>query len=278
VKAAREKLKDLLYTFYTMVFGSQRMQRVNNVVLDLALRARGYENSADLVVSGEQHFFKKLITLKPVLCLDIGANVGVCSKFLLENTGAIVIAFEPHPKPFSILERLRLTYPTRFECFNVGVGDKQQDLLLNCGSNTELSSFCDEVNEIPYVNKCNFESIKVPVITLDSKIDYILGFARTIDLLKIDTEGYEYEVLLGATKLIERLVPKFITIEFNWHHLFRNHTLRHLGQLIPEYCPYQLLPRNGGLVKVDLNRAESNIFLYANFVFIRRDIELSQNK
>ena len=44
-----------------------------------------------------------------------------------------------------------------------------------------------------------------------------------VDLIKIDTEGYEMNVLKGSRNFISK--PKFIQIEFNWHQLFTNNSL-----------------------------------------------------
>ncbi len=56
---------------------------------------------------------------------------------------------------------------------------------------------------------------------------------KKIDLIKIDTEGYELEVLIGAKKTIEKFKPKYIQIEYNWHHLFKNVNLLLIGSHVP---------------------------------------------
>ena len=55
----------------------------------------------------------------------------------------------------------------------------------------------------------NFSPLKIFLVT-------------KIDLIKIDTEGFELEVLKGAEKTIKKLKPTYIQIEYNWHHLFKN--------------------------------------------------------
>jgi len=81
-------------------------------------------------------------------------------------------------------------------------------------------------------------------------------------------------VLLGAKSLISQRRIKFIQLEYNWHQLFRKHTLFNLGLLLKKYDLYQLLPFGKGLVKRDIKSPETNIFHYSNFVFIRNDIKL----
>ncbi len=109
----------------------------------------------------------------------------------------------------------------------------------------------------------------MPVVTLDSSLSELAKKCEGIDLLKIDTEGSEYEVLLGAQKTISTLKPRFIQIESNWHQLFRMRSLKSIGNLLTGYVVHQMLPFCNGLVKRDLNSPESNIYGCSNFVFIQ---------
>lgn len=106
------------------------------------------------------------------------------------------------------------------------------------------------------------------MITLDS---YFLGRRDipAIDFLKIDTEGFEYEVLLGSQGVLEKLSPKVVQIEYNWHQLFRSQSLYSLSLLLPNYQAYQMLP--GRLAKRDPRDPLSNIFYFSNFLFVRKD-------
>ena len=50
-------------------------------------------------------------------------------------------------------------------------------------------------------------------------------FLKKIDYIKIDTEGHDYKVLLGAKKFIKKHKPKFIQFEMNYHYLFSGENL-----------------------------------------------------
>ena len=91
-----------------------------------------------------------------------------------------------------------------------------------------------------------------------------------IDLIKIDTEGYEYEVLQGAKKTIEKFKPKYIQIEYNWHHLFKNVNLYYFSKYLKNYDVYKILPFSRDLMKIDPERPEHNYFNYSNIVFIKK--------
>ena len=259
---------------YTFIFSRPSTQVLNDVILQLALRGRGYNNCCDLKSTGEAIFIEVLAKSNPSLCIDIGANNGDYSEVLLNKTNAKVIAFEPLPKAFETLSKLNQSFPNRFEAINVGIGSKEETLDLYYGSeDSELASFSAEVKQIDYVSALNTNVMKVPVITLDSYYKkHIEGNFDSLDFLKIDTEGFEYEVLVGAKQTISELKPKFIQIEYNWHQLFRTQTLKKLSELMPGYSAYQLLPYGSGLIKRDINRPESNIYHYSNFIFVRDDI------
>jgi FkbM family methyltransferase len=269
-------IKNHLREPYVFLFGRPSMQALNNIVLNLALNAKGYANyyRCHPKWTGEEKFLKLFSKHNPQLCIDIGANKGDYSEILLSLTDSRVIAFEPLPKTFAILAKLQTRFPRRLITLNKGVGDQNAELDLHFGDeDSTLASFSKEVNEIDYVGQNNWNAIRMEVITLDRFFkEFHEPESSQIDLLKIDTEGYEYEVLLGAKETLENRKPKFIQIEYNWHQLFKGQSLYKLASLLPNYVAYQLLPHGSGLNKVDVKRPESNIYHYSNFVFVREDI------
>ena len=62
---------------------------------------------------------------------------------------------------------------------------------------------------------------KVQIQTLDN---LFLNELKSIDLLKIDTEGFEYEVLLGAKNLLENKKVNKIIIEFQNEDTYENYS------------------------------------------------------
>jgi FkbM family methyltransferase len=277
LKSGLRLVYGLIARVYVYIFGRPSAQKINNVILQLALRGRGYNNCCDPKSTGEAIFIDLLAKTNPKLCIDIGANKGHYSETLLSKTKANIVAFEPLPKAFDALLKLKALHPNRFEAVNVGVGQKEDTLELFYGTeDSELASFSKEVKQVDYVGAHNVNVMTVPVITLDSYYTKNLkGRFESLDLLKIDTEGFEYEVLMGAQQTILELKPKFIQIEYNWHQLFRTQSLKKLSELIVGYSAYQMLPYGSGLVIRDLNRPESNIYHYSNFVFVRDDLSLN---
>jgi FkbM family methyltransferase len=225
--------------------------------------------------TGEAKFLELLSTTKPLLCVDIGANVGNCTKALIGSTNATIFAFEPLPDAFFELEMLRQQFPARIRTYQLALGNTKGVSTLYFGdSKSELASLSKEVNQIDYVGALNTSELDVQVDKLDSYLEVLKSVADEIDFLKIDVEGFESEVLQGAQNVLLGMRPKFIQLEFNIHQLFRGQSLFSLSQLLPSYRVFQLLPNGDGMAERDAKDPLSNIYTYSNFVFVRSDVEL----
>lgn len=121
-----------------------------------------------------------------------------------------------------------------------------------------------DVDKIPYV--VTGSRIQVNVVTLDTYVEQ--NRIKKVNLIKIDSEGLEFDILLGAKRCIELLRPDFIQIEMNWHQLYRGHSLKDFTELLPNYSMFQLTP--SGMMSRKADEPLSNLFLYSNFVFARK--------
>ena len=263
-------MKFYLKNLYAHIFSSNKLLiKINKVILNLALSALGYNNYRNSRETGEEFFIEKYLSRNNInLCFDIGANIGDYSKLLLEKTNSKVISFEPLPHVFKELKENLSSYSDRILFINKGIGSKNETTTINYNSSANAhASFSEELNDISYIN--NNEKLLVEVITID---DYCKeNNITSIDFIKIDTEGFEKEVFEGAIKTFEKIKPKFIQIEFNWHQLFRNTSLLFFSRKLPDYKVYQLTYNN--IRKVDVKEPYSNIYMFSNFVFIRKDLD-----
>jgi FkbM family methyltransferase len=183
-----------------------------------------------------------------------------------------VFAFEPLPEAFDKLERLASKWENRILALNVGLSDVEGQFELKFGDpSSELASFSPAVQEIEFVGRSNTNSVTTRVTTLDTFMEQMRVHAPEVDLLKIDVEGLEWEVLLGAKNTIVEMRPKLIQIEFNLHQLFVNRSILQFSRLLEGYRPTQILPYRGGLVERDPKDSLSNFYSYSNYVFVRSD-------
>ena len=259
---------------YVFIFGRKKMQFLNNIFLSLTLNAKGYKNYGSFRETGEENFIKK-ISHDLSFCIDIGANIGKYTELLLKETAAKIIAFEPLPDAYLDLKKLELNNLNRLKVFNQAIGEKNEFLELNyASSKSEKASFSDNLEKLSFYDFHNNKKMKIKILTLDTFIEENLDdFNQTeIDLIKIDTEGFELEVIKGATKTIKKMSPKYIQLEFNWHQLFKKQNMYSFYEFLKNYELFQILPYGNDLIKVNVTRPETNIYHLSNFVYIRKDL------
>ena len=132
------------------------------------------------------------------LVLDCGANIGEISQQFL-NTGAEVIAFEPDPTAFALLEK-RFSGKQGIQLINKAVWteDTRLTFYLHEDRKEDLAELT--VSSSVYANKKNVsQEYKLEVEALDL-IDFIEKLDRRVSLIKIDIEGAETDILF---KMIE---------------------------------------------------------------------------
>ena len=155
------------------------------------------------------NFFKKHFINKEIIIIDIGAHKGETIELFKKNFNLKkIFAFEPNNKLFLDLINKKKFQNKYVEINNLGVGEKSEIKELNIMSETSSSTFNDLDLSSKYYNKKNFIvnmfSSKKGMVELRQKVkiinlsDFIKEKSITkIDLLKIDTEGYEYNIVKG---------------------------------------------------------------------------------
>jgi len=140
----------------------------------------------------------RLINPNSKIIFDIGAHSGLFSRFAQYSCPkSIVIAFEPNEDLLGTLNANQLP-GTHIEICAVGSRSGELELFVSPAS-TQSSSALRQVVE-PFVRNGGLCRRSVPLITID---EYCMSNAIThVDVLKIDVQGYEREVLVGAIKIL----------------------------------------------------------------------------
>jgi FkbM family methyltransferase len=143
--------------------------------------------------------------------LDIGANIGVVTLLLARCVGpsGIVHAFEPNARVRELLAKsASMNGFTNIKLHGIALGSQPGSFEFNIPrDNAGQGSF------IYHKNKADCDTIKVPVRRL-SEVAGEQGITK-VRLIKIDVEGFESEVLLGATETLQTVRPDLILFETN---------------------------------------------------------------
>lgn len=175
---------------------------------------------------------------KPQIFIDIGANNGTHSIFFLNNK-VKTISFEPNPMCLPHFQRLCVVNGISGDMRLLAIGEEKGDVdLVYPPSRTFLGSVNPKVKA-----ESGSETIKVRQEKLDGFFSEIKQSERV--LIKIDTEGNELKVLLGAKKVLEKLKP--IIIFEAWTDKWLQDARKELYEFF-DNCGYEIkrLPFNGG--------------------------------
>ena len=136
------------------------------------------------------------------LVLDVGANEGQFGSGLFEAgyTGRLR-SFEPLPDAYGRLMTLSKRYDGWSLAKRAAVGSSAGEVAINVSLNSVSSSILPiEARHVAAASRSKYVGKEVvEIVTLDDQVD--LG-ASTRQFIKIDTQGYELEVLRGANQVL----------------------------------------------------------------------------
>ena len=194
---------------------------------------------------------KKIIKLikkkffKPILVFDIGAHYGETIKLFSKRLNIKKIySFEASPLNYQILKKnISKLKSEKIKIFNYGAGEKISESFINQTIESSSSTINNLNLNSKYLerklkilnikNKDSFyEKIPIKIITLDYFIDK--EKIENIDLLKIDTEGYELNVLKGLSKHSKKI--KLIYFEHHYDDMIiKDYKFGHIHDLLKSY-------------------------------------------
>lgn len=234
-----------------------------------------YENNC---ISGEHYFIFDVLTRAisdpcPTL-FDVGANQGDYSAELRSAFAeAELYAFEPNPHTFKVLQS-KLSSP-RDHTYCIGLGTSVHTQLMytyaDALDSQHASLFSAVFSDLHHAK--SVISMRIQMTALD---EFCLeNSIAHIDFLKIDTEGYELEVLRGAKKMLDERQIDIIQFEFNETHVASRVFLRDFYAILHAYNIYRL--DTNRLIPLFDYDARNEIFQFQNFVAILKTIAVCAN-
>jgi FkbM family methyltransferase len=197
--------------------------------------------------------------------IDIGANKGLFSILGSGYCDAKSIAFEPVPRTFKDLEEnVNINnLDDKIRLINAGVGSKNTiaKFSVDFGSANSIVTKADEDN--PSVN-----AIDVQVFPLDEIIQEL----HSPTLLKIDVEGFEYEVIQGAMNTLKKNDVKAVIIELNGAGEKFNYREEDIHSIFISlgFKPYRYFPIDRNLVPQETHKSFINEkYMSDNTIYIR---------
>ena len=200
------------------------------------------EMERNAVLQGSYDSFAKQVCKRFIsvdgTSIDVGANVGFwsCDMALNKTTGT-VYSFEPSQRNFDALtsniEQNKLGL--RVKCFQCGLSSHEESRQLYKSS--DYGSLSIHKPDVTVFS----ENMQCGTINLRSLDSFKQDFTSKVDFIKIDVEGYEFEVLSGAKELIFSDLPA-VLFEVNAYYLVKSGvTLESILTVFPDCYNFYML-------------------------------------
>jgi FkbM family methyltransferase len=160
---------------------------------------------------------QKLLPLSFVI--DVGANQGQWIGSLLEFLPVPEVwIFEPNPEAMKAC-RGRIGTRPGVTFFDLALGEAPGQAELHVTASSDFASILpprSDFLEAHYGKNAAHvvEKKQIPVVTLDS----LFAEPRTVDLLKIDVQGFERAVLCGARRVLENTRAVLLEVNLQSHY------------------------------------------------------------
>lgn len=145
--------------------------------------------------------------------IDVGANVGLVTEVMVRFVGAErVLAFEPSPEPYEKMRERMTPYPA-VHVHDIALAETDGTMVLHRFDRSQMDSLRAPTEAIGDIyDVATVEEVTVRTARLDTFLEG--AGVDQIDLLKIDVQGGEMGVLLGATEALKRTLILMIEVMF----------------------------------------------------------------
>jgi FkbM family methyltransferase len=240
------------------------------VLFRLSLRGLGFYNYQTKHLTGEYYFITRIFNNRgKKIIFDVGAHIGNYSIDLSTNPEAEIYSFEASPVTFKILQKKTHNIKNIMP-LNFAVSDTITTLKFYDYDDREFSQHASLYKDVIVdYHKGHAKEFDVKTTTIDN---FTLNFKiNKIDLLKIDVEGHELKVLIGAQHMLQTKSIQAIQFEFTQLNSITRVFFKDIYELLNKnYNLYRLLPT--GLLRIkSYTPTECEIFGYSNYIGLLKD-------
>lgn len=167
------------------------------------------------------------------LVIDIGANTGQFAESLYDfGYQGKVLSFEPVPSAHAEITARSQPYPQWIIAERMAIGESDDMIDFHITDDTQFSSVLPIEDSFSAHNKksSTVRKERLPIRALDNIIgDYIPDWTNRRILLKVDTQGYEQEVLAGGKEVLAK--ARGLKIEIPVYKIYQQAKLDFYGTL-----------------------------------------------
>ena len=192
-----DKKNDLLTVSLSSEFNRQHVKLFGTI-----------QNTDTILAFSQSNGTYEKLPLKDKTVIDIGACTGDTSIYFALKGAKKVIAVEPFPKNFQILEKN--IQENNFNDFITPIlaacSSSKKEILIDPNLHNGMRSILREYSD----------GIKIPTITIEQ---IVKEFDLSNAILKLDCEGCEYDTILNCSASI---LQKFTDIQVEYHKGYKN--------------------------------------------------------
>jgi FkbM family methyltransferase len=160
------------------------------------------------------------------LVFDVGANTGQYASNLRDlGYKERIVSFEPVASAYSVL-KLKSDKDANWEVApRFAIGEQDAEIEINVSDNTQCSSLLaltDEHLDV-FPGSIYNTSEKIKVLKLDTVAKNFLNGNGDVILLKIDTQGYEKQVIQGTKEFLPKILG--LQVELSLAQLYKGEML-----------------------------------------------------
>jgi FkbM family methyltransferase len=249
-----------------MILGNTALQPLYKALFKIGVKGMNYDRGQVVEKSGEGDILTYVTSKlnRSATIFDVGANKGQYAMMVLKKAKPPfqLYSFEPQKSAFANLKNI--TAVPHFKPFNIGLGsEKKQETLYNQIEGSGFASVVATSHDHVAEELVRKETIDLSTIDIFCEEQGI----KTIDLLKIDVEGYEIEVLKGAKTMIANGNIPYIQFEFGIASIEARIFMKDFFKILPGYTIHRVLPH--GLVKLEHYSEYLELFLTTNYLAVR---------